>query len=102
MSEEIVPQIGMGATMFFGSDRRAATIIEVIDDKTIIVVPDIAKLTGGSVLDENQQYQFERGNGMGQVFTKRKNGRWIKSGQRMNNGTHLAVGHRSHYWDPCF
>jgi hypothetical protein len=54
-------------------------------------------------MSESQTYEYTRNeNGETIVFTLRKNGRWVKKGQSMRNGTSLSIGHRSEYYDYSF
>ena len=98
----IDPEIGMGATVCYWSDRHAGTIIEV-SKNCVLVQHDKAIRTDSNGMSDMQTYSYER-NPQGQVmeFTLRKNGRWIQRGSDMKNGVSLVIGHRREYYDFSF
>lgn len=69
------PEVGMGASILYATDRRAATITEVHDDHIIV------QLDGTSLT-----YEF-----------RKVAGRW-----RSKDGPGLCVGRREDYFDPSF
>ena len=100
-------QVGDGATMSYGSDRRPYTIIAIPSPKRIVIQADLYRLVSpGEECDENEYcrdgYKFCT-DAMAPTIevTLRKNGRWIPKGQRMNDQA-VAIGHRRYYYDPCF
>lgn len=97
----LVPEVGMGATVLMWTDRRAATVIEVSKSGKLITVQyDSAKQQGSF---GSQDWKLEADpNGPTRVFTKRKNGQWIQAGSPMNGGTRLGLGYRDHYYDYSF
>lgn len=108
------PEVGMGATVLMHSDRRAATIIEIlkVGQSTILTVQnDNATRVSGSAHDGSARYEFSR-NPRGstrhfraklpdgrwqEVMQNPETGRWIQIG-----GTGLRIGERDHYIDPHF
>jgi len=75
----IVPVPGMGATKCFISDRYPGTIISV------------------------SKYSYETDpEAHPEEFKLRKNGRWVRAGESMRNGTGLSLDRREKYYDPHF
>ena len=111
----IEPEVGMGATIYYWSDRHACTIVDVSKNgKTVTVTKDTATLTnpdelkcyaGGFMghVSGTQKYSYKSNpDGPTTQYSLRKNGRWIRVGQSMRSGTCLKVGQRSHYYDYNF
>jgi hypothetical protein len=98
------PKVGDGATMAIGSDRYPGTVIEVSKSgHTVKVRSDNYKLVGGSALSEDQRYEFTPNpNGAVEVFTRRKNGRYVRKGESFRGGLRASFGHRDAYSDPHF
>ena len=94
------PEVGMPVTLNYYSDRQAATVTEVVSPKKIRVrnnrVKCIDHYAGDYQVFPNE---FEGGE---QVFTKRKNGRWVLEGDGANKGLGLSLGVHDHYVDPTF
>lgn len=96
------PEVGMGASILYFSDRSACTIIEA-SDKMVVVQRDKVFRVDQNGMSESQQYDYERDpDGVKSVFTLRKNGRWVLRGDDMKGGTVLLVGVRSEYYDYSF
>lgn len=108
----VVPEVGMGATVMFFSDREAGTIIDVKpykggpnkgQPKEIVFQYDHWKVVSGSAGDGSAVYEYERNpNGRTETFTfSKKRQRWVeaKTGGR---GVWLALGVRSQHYDPHF
>ena len=92
------PEVGMGATLYFYSDRTAATVIRVSDSgKTVWLREDKAIRTDGLGMTDAQSYRFEP-NPNGREFRARlrKNGTW------RTGGTGVSLGARSAYHDFSF
>lgn len=101
-SEEVTPKVGMGATQGVGSDRYPFTVVEVINDRKIVVQGDSYRRTDSNGLSESQSYEYTPNpDAQRIVVTKRKNGRWYEQGQPMGHGA-FNIGHRSAYQDPSF
>lgn len=99
----VKPTVGMGVTFLFWSDRAPGTIVEVINDKTIVVQGDNYKRVDDNGMSECQRYKFSRNPKAGKgTFTLRKNGRWVQKGYGMKQGQVLAIGHRDAYHDFSF
>lgn len=102
MYKRLMPEIGMGATEILWSDRRAKTIVEVVNPNKVRVMENKTECLdwyGNSykILDE-----LESGFGQG-TFTRRKSGRWVEEGQPDKFGSvYLRIGHRAHSIDPSF
>lgn len=97
-----VPQVGMGATILYWTDRHACTITEVSKSgKFVRVVEDKAIRTDSNGMSDCQSYRYEPGEGSPRTFTLRKNGAWVEQGSSMR-GTRLAIGARRHYYDYSF
>jgi hypothetical protein len=98
-----IPVVGMGVTQQAGSDRYPFTIIEVVNDKTIIIQEDNAELVEGGAYSEHQVYEYSPNpEGDKVTLTLRKYGNWRQKGEPLHGGTHYFVGRRSKYLDPCF
>jgi len=97
----LCPEVGMGATELWWSDRHAYTIVEVSGDKKRIVVQrDIAKRIDRNGFSESQTYEFTPDpTATRVVVTLRKNGRWVVRGTRH---TTFAIGFRQEYYDYSF
>ena len=116
MSNELKPEVGMGATLCFYTDRQAATVIEVKNLKTIVIQTDKATLDPnwkpdfiaggfcGHVANNNdQKYTYERDpEGLKITFTLRKDGRWVRKGCAMGAGVRLLLGKRREFHDYNF
>lgn len=95
------PEVGMGATILLFSDRHAATIVEVSDDKRSITVQrDWAHRTDKGGFSETQEYRYEfcPANPC-QEFTLRANGRYVLKGENLRQGRTLLIGKRDEYYD---
>lgn len=96
------PEIGMGATKICWSDRHACTIVEVSKSgRCVGVVRDIATRIDKNGICDFQSYSYESSSGSPTYYTLRKNGAWVRKGDSMN-GSRLAIGWRSEYYDYSF
>jgi hypothetical protein len=101
MIETLKPTVGMGATLCYISDRYPYTIVEIINEKTIVAQRDNATVIKGSEYDGNAEYEYTPDvTGYRKVFTLRKNGKWISKDEQMRYGTPLSIGERRRYYDP--
>lgn len=102
--KEINPEVNMGCTLHVGSDYYPYTIIKVINEKKIIVTPDIYKrIDDNGEYTEDQQYEYLTNyDGKQETYTKRKNGAWFAKGSSLRGGCPLIIGVRRAYQDPCF
>lgn len=95
------PEPGMGATIVMYTDLHACTIIDVTK-MAVTIMEDIATRTDANGMSESQDYSYAFNvKAKPQVFTRRKTGRYVRRGERVN-GTHLVIGTRDHYIDPSF
>tara|TARA_R110000796_G_scaffold19904_9_gene59553 strand:- start:878 stop:1339 length:462 start_codon:yes stop_codon:yes gene_type:complete len=116
-------EIGGPATINMWSDRYGATVVEIIKKKNgrtfLAVQKDHAKMVGGNIMSEDQQYEYTR-NLQGRVhyaeiiFVEDDEGTqgfvleprdFNRRTNRFNVATHgarISLGHRSEYRDPCF
>lgn len=95
----LVPEVGLPCTIWYYSDRRAATVVEMPTSSKVIVRRNKVKcidyyagtyeILPELIGDEN-------------VFTRRSNGRWIMEGQASKDGVELILHYQSHYIDPSF
>jgi hypothetical protein len=98
-----VPCVGMGATILGYSDRHAATVVHVENSKLIGVRQDTATRVDNNGMSENQEYVYEENlHASIQWFSLRKNGKWIREGEKLKNGTVLLLGERDEYYDFSF
>jgi hypothetical protein len=107
-----VPEVGMGATILMWTDRKAATIVDVLNDgKVVIVQPDRAIRVDNNGMSECQDYRFEPDPSAGKQRFKfdgqrwrelylSGSGRWCMSVKGDGNG--LRIGSRDHYHDFSF
>jgi hypothetical protein len=103
MTTTVKPKIGMGATMGIGSDCYPYTIVEILSDKRIAVTADISTPTGKHDYFRNQDYDYTSNpDGVKEIYTLRKNGRWVREGETMHSGRCLHIGSRRRYDDPHF
>ena len=98
-----VPVVGMGVTRTMYSDRQAWTVVQVINDRKIVVQEDNAKRIDKNGMSELQEYEYTPNpNGRRETLTFRKNGRWISKGQSLKGGDGWALGFRRAYHDYSF
>lgn len=94
-----VPEVGMGATILSFSDRHAATVVEILTPKKVVIQRDNAKRTDSNGMSESQDYEFTPDpNGAKIIITLRKNGRWLEQ----KGSTVVNLGRRSAYHDFSF
>lgn len=95
------PQVGMGITEFYGSDRRPGTVIWVSPDlKKIHVARDSWKNTGSY---EDPTYDITPADGSNghSEYLRGKDGRY-RQGTRSLKERAIMVGSRDCYTDPSF
>jgi len=108
------PEVGMGATWFSGSDRYAATIVEVIEKNGTFIIAiqdDNAQVTNiGSGGTGGEEYEYSKNEkGCIRHFRFKKDGvKWenvVKNEEtgRWNLGYgNCAIGYRQAYRNPSF
>ena len=91
-----------GATLRVGSDCYPYTIIKYLTEKSVLAVQDEFKAGLNHDYYGNQVWEYFECDTAGyEVFTLRKNGKWIKKGQSLNDCP-LYIGKRRAYQDPSF
>lgn len=98
MSEPIV---GMGVTINFYSDSKAATLIQVTHKgKRIVLQQDKSIRVDNNGISETQTYNYETDtNGTIYIATLRKDGRYRLVGA---TGSTITLGVRREYYDYSF
>lgn len=98
------PEVGMGATILMWTDRSPATIVWVAKNgKSLKIIADDYKRIDSNGISEDQEYEYTpRPDGTPTLYTKRKNGRWVRKGEGLNTGQAIRIGTRERYYDPCF
>lgn len=97
------PEIGMGATMLYYSDRHACTIVRIVNERRIGVQCDTATRIDNNGMSERQTYSYEPNKTARiEYFTLRKNGAWVRQGEDMSDGLRLRIGERNEYHDFSF
>jgi hypothetical protein len=98
------PEVGMGATIYYWTDRQACTIVDIdAKGKTITVREDFFTRKDNNGMSECQSYDYRPNpNGPKHVFTLRKNGRWVMRGSKIGDGAVLGIGSRRQYYDYSF
>lgn len=95
-------KVGDGATFSIGSDRYPYTVVEVVNDRKVIVQRDDYRRTDKNGFSESQTNEYTPNlEARRQVITKRKNGGWYEQGQAIGSGR-FSLGVRRAYQDPCF
>lgn len=102
---EVIEQpitVGMGATKIVGSDRYPFTVIEVVNDRRLVLQSDEYRRTDKNGLSELQEHEYTPNpDGSTVIVTKRKDGRWVQQGESIK-GTPYHIGERRAYQDPSF
>lgn len=94
-TSEVIPQVGMGATICYWTDRAAGTIVKVTKTQ-IHVQMDNAQRVDNNGMSDSQSYSYSPDpNGAIRVFRKTKKG-WNC------HGAGLIIGRRMAYHDYSF
>ena len=106
-SEPLEPMVGMGATVLYWTDRSAATIMKVSENKKHIWIShDKATRTDKNGMSDNQEYTYEIINAdkpeTWVEYTLRKDGKYHMKGNRMRGSLSLLIGVRREYYDYSF
>ena len=91
-----VPEVGIGATILYWTDRVPATIVKVTP-KQVHVQMDDAERIDQNGMSESQEYKYTP-NKLAKVLIFRL----TKRGYRSKEGSGLLVGHRERYYDYSF
>jgi len=101
------PEIGMCGTLFVGSDRYAIVVVDVISLKKIRIqhmyedsVDIITDKNNVQWLSENQLKKYNKNEG--NIYTYRKNYRWMQQGANMWGTGAIYIGYADNYLDPSF
>jgi hypothetical protein len=107
-ARQIEPAVGMGATRLLYTDRQPATIVAVHRNKAGAVVAvsiqqDTATVVKGGEHNGSAEYVYTP-NPEARVtrYSVRKNGAFVREGDRAKNGERIAIGRRERYYDPSF
>ena len=95
----LVPEEGLGCTICYYSDRRAATVTRIISPCKIEVTFNEVRCIDYYAGDYEILPKLK---GEPKVFTKRRNGYWVMEGQPYKDGVLLMLHYQSHYIDPSF
>ncbi len=99
--KRLMPEVGMGATAIYFSDRRAKTVVEIKTPNKIVVREN--EVICKDYYAGDYEILDELCNMPELTFTRRKSGRWVEMGQPDKYGSvYLILGHRAHYIDPSF
>lgn len=97
--KNLVPYVGLGCTICYYSDRRAATVTKIISSYKIEVKFNQTKCIDYYSGKYKILPELEGGS---KVFTKRRNGYWVAEGQSYKDGVLLMLHYQDHYIDPTF
>jgi len=94
------PEVGMGATICYHSDRAAATIIKVSKSgKSFTIQEDTAVRVDKNGMSDDQEYEYTPNpNGSTYKVTHRKDGTY----RLMGDSTRVSVGVRRSFYDFSF
>lgn len=95
----IVPEVGLGCTIIYWSDKRAATVTRIVSPTKIEVTHNQVKCIDYYAGEYKVLPELEERTAM---FTKRKNGKWVMEGQKSKDGVRLMLHYQHHYIDPSF
>jgi hypothetical protein len=99
------PEVGMGATIYAGSDSYPATVSRVSPSgKTIWVKKDKKMVTGGTFEEGNVTFvTLPDEEAEERQYSLRSNGYWLAKGTPLHaRYGHLSLGARSYHQDPSF
>lgn len=98
-----VLEVGMGATINFHSDSKAATLIQISHrGNRIVLRQDKATRTDQNGVSESQSYNYEQDpDGTIYIATLRKDGRYRLVGASKSGKT-ITLGVRREYYDYSF
>ena len=92
------PKVGMKCCEIYYTDRRVCTITAITKNTVTVMRNEVKTLDyygcKYKILDNLV--------GKPVVFSKRKNGKYVRKGEAMHNGVGLAINCDRHYVDPHF
>lgn len=97
--KNLVPEVGLGCTICYYSDKRAATVTKIVSPCRIEVAFNQTKCIDYYAGEYEILPELEGGP---KVFTKRRNGYWVAEGQSYKDGVILMLHYQNHYIDPSF
>lgn len=97
--KNLVPEIGLGCTICYYSDRRAVTVTKIFSPCKIEVTFNQVRCIDYYAGEYEILPELE---GAPKVFTKRRNGYWVAEGQPFKDGVLLMLHYQNHYIDPSF
>ncbi len=97
--KNLVPEVGLGCTICYYSDKRAATVTKIVSPCRIEVTFNRTKCIDYYAGEYEILSELE---GTPKVFTKRRNGYWVAEGQSYKGGVLLMLHYQNHYIDPSF
>lgn len=97
--KNLIPELGLGCTICYYSDKRAATVTKIISPCKIEVTCNQTRCI--DYYDGKYEILPEL-EGEEKVFTKRRNGYWVMEGQPYKDGVLLMLHYQSHYIYPSF
>lgn len=103
MCKQPKPVVGMGVTEMMWSDRYPFEVIEVIDDRHILVRELDAKRIDSNGMSESQKYEYisnEENNVIKLFLTKQ--GKWREQTGRKLGCNTFVVGYAEKYYDYSF
>lgn len=97
------PVVGMGVTETRWSDRVAYTVVEIYNDKTVVVQEDTAKRTDLNGMSDAQDYEYTPNpKGRKVTLTLRSDGVWREKGVKKRGASGWLFGVRRAYYDYSF
>ena len=98
------PEVGMGVTEICYSDRNPYEIVEVIDDRHIMVRRlDYKRIDSGGFSEDQEYEYFSNEEYPLQKLFLTKQGQWrMRIGRNGLGSWRYSIGHAEKYWDPHF
>ena len=94
----IIPEVGMGATKLWWSDRTPYTIIRIVSEKCIVIQEDLYRRIDHNGMSEDQTWEMgSNPTGITVSIRKHKDGAWYDA-----NGGKYLIGKREVYYDYSF
>lgn len=101
-------EVGMGCTILMFTDRKPATVVEVIKRDNgkvhaIVIQEDRARRLDKNGFSESQDYEYTPNtDAFKATYTLRSNNRFVRKYDDMNTGQKVFVGKREKYHDFSF
>jgi hypothetical protein len=101
--QQPTPEIGMGATTGYGSDRYPYTVVAILSKRKIRLQADRYRRTDTNGVSEVQHYDITPDpDGVTVEATLRKDGSWVRDGDPLGHGQRFCLGHLDAHFDPHF